>query len=206
MYYRNRVPETTGKDCGHQQCMRVEEGIARIFTWIWGWVDARMSGDNSVFSSNKFHFKTRYEGSICHAMGHMLHVWHICHHCINKDIFVGKCKVFHTWSIWVKIWISSDDLYNLYPSLCNWYQLRSDDWVLLIASTAFLRHAHSGGRIGSVQSDPQVAWDLVIFVNSPLLPYLDVFFLGRQVIFQIFRVYWRLHDVLMASAIWDTIL
>ena len=26
MYYRNRVPETTGKDCGHQQGRRVEEG------------------------------------------------------------------------------------------------------------------------------------------------------------------------------------
>ena len=37
-------------------------------------------------------------------------------------------------------------------------------------------------ELGAYESDPQVAWDLVIFANSPSLPFLDVFFIGRQVI------------------------
>lgn len=54
-------------------------------------------------------------------------------------------------------------------------------------------------ELGAYESDTEVAWDLVIFANSPSLPFLDVFFMGGQVLLsQIFRVYSRLHDVLMA--------
>lgn len=62
-----------------------------------------------------------------------------------------------------------------------------------------LRHAHSGGRIGSVRIRPSSCVGLGDFCKFTITAISRCIFHWTTGDSQIFRVYWRLHDVLMAS-------
>ena len=142
MYYRNRVSKTSGKDCGHQQGMRVQEGhFSGYLQYIWGRVDARMPGDNCLFSWNTFYFTSRRKQSSIVKTGY--------------DIFatIGLTRLYLRanvkCSIHEAIWSYCDRV----TGCCfNGSETWPQRWKI--------------GSVWSLLCLRPSSWDLVIYVNS----------------------------------------